>query len=119
MAETVHGQRRNLGERLAFDQRGGELLGDRDRDVDRFGLELGFHRREAAHDAFERGGDALQRHRGALLGFGHNLCPGGRVAALVAGGIRVQQAGLVQRERDRRLDLGGRREVLIEQEFGG
>jgi hypothetical protein len=86
MAEAAGGQRGKLGERLAGDQLGGELPRHRPRHPDRLGLEPRLDRGEAAIELGERGGDAFERGRGALLGLGlgggETLAVAGRSASV-------------------------------------
>ena len=89
--EAIGGERGELGERLARDQLGRELAGDRDRHLDRLGLEPRLDRGEAAVELGERGRDAFERGGGALLGFGL----GGREAVVVAGRLRLGELGRV------------------------
>src|SRR5215469_14943292 len=73
LAETLVGERRDLGERLACDQLGRELPADRERDLDRLRLEPVLDRLEAGAQLLEPMGDALERACEPPLGLGARL----------------------------------------------
>ena len=100
-------------------QLGRELLGDRDRHLDRLGLEFRFHRFELLVERAHRRAMRSIAARGALLGLGAGFGRALLEAARKGGGLRLLELGGVVVERHRRLRLaaaGG--EVVLEQEFG-
>jgi hypothetical protein len=60
MPEAFGGERRDLGERLAPDELGGQLFRDRDRHLDRLRLHAALDRLHVAGQPFERGGDGAE-----------------------------------------------------------
>ena len=118
LLEAIGGERGDLGERLARDQLGRQLAGDRGRDLDRFGLEAAFDRGEALRQPAERVADLLERGRGAPFGLRHALLLGRleAVAEALALGLGELEGVLVARHGPLRF-AGARREVRFEQEF--
>ncbi len=103
LLEAFGGERRDLGERLARDQLGRKLAGDRDRKLDGFGFEPALDRDKAARQPVERVADLLERDGGAARGDGG--------AFLLGGGKAVAKAlALGLAEHDRKL---GRRDRLL------
>ena len=114
-AEGFGGERGNLGERLARDQLGRELAGDRDRDFHRFGSPAAPRCRERACAAAPC---RRRSARGAAVpAAGCAWLAGGKAVAIgLRFGVRAPALGLDQGD-GRRFLAGG--EILVEQIFGG
>src|SRR5690242_8660300 len=117
LAEALVGERRDLGEGLARDQVAGELAADRDRDLDRLRLEPVLDGLEARAHLLERVRDALEGAGDPPLDLGARLRLGCVDAATIAAHLRLGDRRLVVGRRDRRRGLlGGRAEIVVEQE---
>ena len=118
LLEAVGGERSDLCKRLAGDQFGRELAGDRGRDLDRLGFEAAFDGGEAADQPGEAVADLLERRRGAALGLRDALLLGGGEAVGKAPALGLAELDGVLVRRNRAIRLAGvRRKVGVEQEF--